>query len=230
MAKAKPKPKPRATGSKPSGTVNPHGAQFTATGGEIASAALKYAGKGVYRWGGGGPFPRPGGDCSGFVNWVLSHDLGLAIPGRKPGTFTGKTHGPVVLSYAVWRGAVKVKKPPHPGDLCVWAGPSAAGHIGIAVSSTEMVSALDTQSGVVKTPIHGFGPVGVPVTFRRIKGSAAGVISPAEAATTTAGAGCLLFVALAPLAPIVLPVLALRRRRRMRAAQFAEGIEVETCQ
>src|SRR5262249_14842778 len=150
MAKRKP-----ATRPKSAGVPNPHGAVFMATGGQIASAALRYAGKGVYRWGGGGPFPRPGGDCSGFVNWVLWHDLKLAIPGYRGGTFTGKRHGPVVLSYAVWKGAVKVKGPPAPGDLCVWAGPSAAGHIGIAVSTTHMVSALDTKDGVIKTPIHG---------------------------------------------------------------------------
>ncbi|MGH7239603.1 MAG: NlpC/P60 family protein, partial [Candidatus Saccharimonadales bacterium] len=35
---------------------------------------------------------RPSGwDCSGFVNWVLCHDLGVGIPGFPGGSFDGST-------------------------------------------------------------------------------------------------------------------------------------------
>src|SRR5262249_43731150 len=46
---------------------------------DVAAAAIRYVGAGhAYQYGGGNP---AGWDCSGFTNWVLCHDLGLAIPG-----------------------------------------------------------------------------------------------------------------------------------------------------
>lgn len=113
-------------------------------------------------------------DCSGAVNHWLSA-AGLAIPGYGPGRFHGPPpHGPVVIQYAGWNGASTVDWPPNPGDLCIWPGISAGGHIGIAVGPDEMVSALDSQSGTVRTPIHGYGPAGVTVMYRRLHAVAPG--------------------------------------------------------
>src|SRR5215475_13695272 len=37
-----------------------------------------------------------------------------------------------------------------------------------------MVSALDSADGTKETPIHGYGPPGAPIVFRRVLGAAAG--------------------------------------------------------
>lgn len=101
----------------------------------IAQAGLAYEGKGTYRWGGGQP---SGWDCSGFVNWVLCHDLGLAIPGYAGGTFTGKAHGPVTASWALWSGATTIQRDQvAAGDLVIWP----AFHMGIAISNSQMIAA-----------------------------------------------------------------------------------------
>jgi cell wall-associated NlpC family hydrolase len=193
----------------------PRQTAVTPSGSEIASDAVTYRGA-PYRWGGGGPFPQPGGDCSGFVNWVLGHDAGLTLPGGIR-NFSGRTHGPVVLSYAAWRGAVKVSPTSiQAGDLCIWAGPSAAGHIGIAINATQMISALDPQQGVAITPILGTGPRGAPFMVKRVRGLPGGVSTTAAAG---APAGCVASLALLPL----LPVVVLARRVRPRRDRQAGG-------
>jgi cell wall-associated NlpC family hydrolase len=48
-----------------------------ASGQAIASDALRYQGA-PYKWGGAKP---DGWDCSGFVNYVIGHDMGMRIPG-----------------------------------------------------------------------------------------------------------------------------------------------------
>src|SRR5882724_6895902 len=54
----------------------------------------------------GGGNPHLGWDCSGAINWVLGHDFNMRLPGAvKPG-FSGNTHGPVVVNYVPWKGAV----------------------------------------------------------------------------------------------------------------------------
>lgn len=49
----------------------------SASGQAIAADALRYKGA-PYVWGGAKP---SGWDCSGFVNYVIGHDLGMTIPG-----------------------------------------------------------------------------------------------------------------------------------------------------
>jgi hypothetical protein len=139
----------------------------------IAAAAERYEGQGyVY----GGNASRPGvWDCSSFVSYVLGHDLKLSLPGGKwggPGMPPG-SHGPVVTSYAAWQGATTVTTP-QAGDLCCFVGSGPNGHIGIAISSREMVSALNPAVGTVRTPIAGYGPQGAPLIYRRVNGVAAG--------------------------------------------------------
>lgn len=127
------------------------------TGAAIIAAARRGIGA-PYVWGGNGP-ARLGWDCSGFVTWVL-RSLGLAVP---PGR-------PVVQSYAQWDGAVTVTDP-QPGDLVIWWHPGIAfgGHIGFYEGPNKMVSALDTQSGTIESPIIGIDPSGSPV-YRRLRG------------------------------------------------------------
>lgn len=145
--------------------------------GSLAQDAMQYQGKGyVY---GGAPAAGPGNwDCSSFVNWCLGHDLGHAIPGFTAGSYTGKSHGPVVLDYATWSGAQTVSGPPQASDLCVWAGVGATGHIGIAISPQTMISALNHVKGTTVTPIAGYGPAGVPVVYRRVTGTGGGFSLP----------------------------------------------------
>jgi peptidoglycan DL-endopeptidase CwlO len=129
----------------------------------IAADAMKYQGV-PYVWGKASP---SGWDCSGFVNYVLGHDLGFVLPGNVK-DFSGTWHGPVVAQYATWKSAGTIKGPPEAGDLCVWIGVGASGHIGIALGADRMISALDPQQGTCVTPIKGYGPAGAPLIYRRV--------------------------------------------------------------
>lgn len=158
----------------------------TVTGNQIAADALRYRGAGyVY----GGSAARPGDwDCSSFVSYVLGHDLGLALPGGRFGQpgFPPNAHGPVVTSYAGWSGAVTVRTPAR-GDLVCFVGEGVNGHIGIVLGPNQMVSALDTASGTLVSPIAGYGPPGAPIVYRRVMAAAAGTAAGrVTAATTTA--------------------------------------------
>jgi cell wall-associated NlpC family hydrolase len=124
----------------------------------IVAAATRYMNAGhVYRWGGGSP---DGWDCSGFTNWVLCHDLGLAIPGYGGGTFTGRAHGPVTMQWAVWSGAAGIPRAEvGAGDLVIWP----TQHMGIAVDNQQMINAP--------------GPNGTPApVLSHIDGSARGLL------------------------------------------------------
>ncbi len=144
------------------------------TGDQIAADALRYKGQGyVY----GGTARGPGDwDCSSFVSYVLGRDLGLSLPGGKFGApgFPPGSHGPVVESYASWRGAVTVGAPGARGDLVCFVGQGPNGHIGIVLGPDQMVSALDDASGTLVSPITGYGPPGAPVVYRRVIAAAAG--------------------------------------------------------
>lgn len=133
------------------------------SGTAIAAAALKHKGAGyVY----GGRADRPGDwDCSSFVSYVLGHDLGLSLPGGSwagPGEPPG-SHGPIVSDYRTWAFSAEVAHP-QAGDLVIF-GPNS--HIGIAVSSSQMISALNPELGTVKTAISTDIAPG-DLTFRRL--------------------------------------------------------------
>jgi len=173
------------------------------TGRVIARLALVYKGAGyVY----GGPAASVGDwDCSSYVSYVL-HQARLSLPNGKWGDpgFPPNSHGPVVISYATWTGATTVSMP-QAGDLCCWVGEGAAGHIGIAISATEMISALNPSLGTLVTPIGGTGPSGVPLIYRRINGLAGGgpVVVSGPGPSQSAGvvvAGVLALLAAAGLA------------------------------
>lgn len=130
----------------------------------------------------GGANPKIGWDCSGAINYVLGHDFNMRLPGAtKPG-FSGNTHGPVVVNYVPWKGAAHVPDP-QAGDLCIWPGIGNNGHIGMAISPTHMISALNHALGTAESPIHGSGPLGAVVQFKRITaiGGGAGGCMPGAA-------------------------------------------------
>ena len=133
---------------------------FPASDSAIASDAMRYQGH-CYQYGGA---PGPSGtgcwDCSSFVNWVLGHDLGLAIPGYKAGTYNGQSHGPSTIQWLVFGSAVSAANV-QAGDLVV-----GATHMGIAVGGGNYISAHDPAEGTSVSPISSF-PDSV-IFYRRI--------------------------------------------------------------
>src|SRR5260370_16095299 len=135
--------------SVPGGSNNLQG--FTVS--NLANDALTYQGH-VYKYGGApGKDGKSPWDCSSFINWVVGHDGHRAIPGINAGQYDGSSHGPPTGAWGVWPGLQHIKQSDlQPGDLIVWTG-----HMGMAVSSTMMVSALNSQKGTLQTPIAGYG-------------------------------------------------------------------------
>jgi cell wall-associated NlpC family hydrolase len=126
----------------PAAPVNTAGQPIpSATGSRIADDFLSYVGKVPYRWGGASP---AGWDCSGAVTYVLHHDMGLSLPDN--------SHT-VCMQFYNWSGAVKVSTPVA-GCIVLW--PS---HMGIAIDSTRMVSALNPKRGTCVTTFRDGGPI-----------------------------------------------------------------------
>lgn len=105
-------------------------------GSAVSADAMQYLGSGAkYRYGGGNP--TTGWDCSGFVNYVVGHDLAQPIPGYAGGKFTGKTHGPVTGQWATTSLAQTIPRAQvQAGDLIVWP----LFHMGIAIDNTTMIN------------------------------------------------------------------------------------------
>ena len=148
------------------------------TGAAIAGDATRYQGQGyVY----GGDASSPGDwDCSSFVSYVLGHDLGMGLPGGKWGDpgFPPHAHGPVVTSYADWTAA-EATETPAIGDLVLWVGSGAAGHIGFVTGPNQMVSALNTDLGTLVSPVQGYGPPGLTPVYRHITAAGGGITTDA---------------------------------------------------
>lgn len=148
------------SGSAPAADA-PSGGAAPATGSAIADAALKYEGV-PYKY--GGTSPQTGFDCSGFIQYVLTHDLG--IPGV-PRTIGAQN---------LWPGAVGVgQSQVQAGDLVLWpygAGPDA--HGGIVVAPGSYVNAPYTGAKVRVDPIPGTLHGGPPV-YKRVLGAHSGV-------------------------------------------------------
>lgn len=155
------------TGKKPNEPVlyplevGPKGSTGTATGTGtttgLAGIATQYVGH-AYVFGGapGKDGSRPW-DCSSFVNWIVSVKAGLAIPGYGPGKYDGSTHGPTTTQWAIWTGMGTVTRANvQAGDILVWPG-----HMGIATSNSQYVSAHSPAEGTTVTniPTSGLGPL-----------------------------------------------------------------------
>lgn len=149
------------TGKKPTGAdeyalVDPNSAGGTsggtiATSSGIANDAQKYVGHGYTYGGVPGKDGKSNWDCSSFVNWVVGHDSGRAIPGYSAGQYDGSVHGPATGQWIIWPGLQHIQQSQlAAGDLIVWPT-----HIGIAISNTQMISALNSQLGTKITGISG---------------------------------------------------------------------------
>lgn len=128
----------------------------SATGQQIATDALAYQGH-CYSFGGA---PGTSGtgcwDCSSYVNWVIGHDLGLAIPGIPAGGYDGSSHGPPTGAWLLWGGVTRIPKAQaQAGDIFCWET-----HMGIATGPDSMISAEDPANGtrVAAGNIAGFIP------------------------------------------------------------------------
>lgn len=143
------------TGASDITTTSPAGALNT----RIVSAAGKYQGV-PYRWGGASP---SGWDCSGFVTYVLHHDVGLALPSN--------THTTSQVFY-VWSGATTIPTSQcQAGDLVCWLS-----HIAIATGPDTCIGAENPSQGTVTGPISQMGPGGgESYVIRRVKAQNTGV-------------------------------------------------------
>jgi cell wall-associated NlpC family hydrolase len=142
------------------GAPGPVPIQGIADGGSLNSAIVANARRylGIrYKIDGADP---NGFDCSGLVTWVLHHDLGLNLPSN--------THT-ITTGFLTWSGAQTVSRDQMAaGDLVCWPG-----HIGIATSSSTMISAPTLGENVHET---GITWIPAPVIRRVIpQGSAATV-------------------------------------------------------
>jgi len=145
-----PAPPPAAV---PGGSTTAAGAAAIGTGANagIAQYALQFNGRVPYRWGGADP---SGWDCSGFATYVLVHTGHTNLPSN---------YHTVCMQFYTWSGAVKVATP-EAGDLVVWPT-----HMGIAISSTEMISALNPSRGTTVTTFSDGAPSpGSTPTFMRV--------------------------------------------------------------
>lgn len=140
-------------GSDVNPLVNAAGATSNgpASGSSISDDALKYNGH-AYSYGGApGKDGKGRWDCSSFVNWVIGHDFNHAIPGAS--NYDGTSHGPPTGLWMAWPGMQHISQQIQPGDIIVWVT-----HMGIAISSTQMISALNSSLGTKVTEIHGTAP------------------------------------------------------------------------
>jgi cell wall-associated NlpC family hydrolase len=127
----------------------------TAAGSAIAAAAVKYTGT-PYRWGGADP---SGWDCSGFVTYVLHHDLGYQLPSN--------THT-VTMQFYTWSGAITIPtSQAQAGDLVCWPT-----HVAIAIGPTTCVGAETYGVGTVTGEFTSMGPGGETFVIRRVKSQA----------------------------------------------------------
>src|ERR1700734_2202521 len=106
-------------------------------GSVLVSDALKYQGAGYVFGGTPGASGVGPWDCSSFVNAVVGRDLAMAIPGYAAGDYHGQAHGPVVSEWASWDGATTLPtgQTPSAGDIVVYNGVGASGHMGIALGA-----------------------------------------------------------------------------------------------
>lgn len=175
--------------------------------GNLASDAAQYIGSG-YSFGGAPAHGRGKWDCSSFVNWCAGNDLGMAIPGFAAGAYHGQVHGPVVLDWASWSGCTTIPvSAAQSGDLVIWPGLGAGGHMGIVTGTNEMISALNSSKGTIKSPIKGFGPIGIPPVYRHVNGSSTSTLASVISDPT----GC---ASLIPGLGLVFMLVAYRRRKK----------------
>lgn len=103
-------------------------------------------------------------DCSSAMNswWKQA---GRAVPFDPRNTWNGSTHGPVAAAWLLWPKLRQIHvSEVQADDLLIWQT-----HIGVAVSPTEMVSALNPSKGTLKTGFD-VGPLGEVMFAKRFTG------------------------------------------------------------
>jgi cell wall-associated NlpC family hydrolase len=126
----------------------------------IAQDALRYQGHPYLYGGSAGTSGNNPWDCSSFCNWVCGHDEKLPIPGMGAGSYNVSFHGPTTVQWAIFPRLSSVSASEvAAGDIIVWPT-----HMGIAISNTQMISAVDPQEGTKVGPIA--GPTGEPIIKR----------------------------------------------------------------
>lgn len=139
------------------------------TGNAIADDALRYQGHAYLYGGSPGKDGSSPWDCSSAANWILSHDLHLPWPGS--GTYDGSSHGPTTIQWGAWflakggGSSTVTADRVQPGDVIVWSG-----HMGIAISNTQMLSARNPAEGTGISSIAGGGS-GPLICYGRMPGS-----------------------------------------------------------
>lgn len=116
------------------------------SGAAIAQEGVRWVGH-PYRYAGAPGMDGSGfWDCSSFSNFIYAIKFGLPIPGYGPGKWRGDNHGPTTYQWMVWPGVKNVpREQVQAGDVIVWA----KGHMGIAISNTDMVHAPNPKRGTV---------------------------------------------------------------------------------
>lgn len=134
-------------------------------GGGIVGIAMQYVGHSYIFGGAPGKDGSHGWDCSSFVNYVVAVKAGKAIPGNAPGRYNGTTHGPTTGVWAIWTGMDTVKRANvQAGDILVWGG-----HMGIATSNSQYISAHSPAKGTTVTNIPTSGDLGPLVRIGRLR-------------------------------------------------------------
>lgn len=130
----------------------------------IAGIAQRYQGHAYHFGGAPGKNGEKPWDCSSFVNYVVGVVAQAPIPGYRSGRYDGTVHGPATGQWMFWSGLQRVSRDQvQAGDIIIWVG-----HMGIAVSNSQMISALNPKEGTRITAIEGTG-TGPIITMGRLK-------------------------------------------------------------
>lgn len=125
-------------------------AAVNASGNDIVSIAYSYVGfPYVY----GGNSPQTGFDCSGFVQYVYSR-VGKSV---SRSSYTQAYDG-VGVSY----------ENAQPGDILSWGHGGMVTHSAIYIGNGQMIHAMNSNSGVIISPVNGWTNADVLMAVRRV--------------------------------------------------------------
>ena len=126
------------------------GAAPNAQGGDIVSIAYSYLG---YAYTYAGNSPATGFDCSGFVQYVYSQ-VGKSVS-RSANT---QAYDGVGVSYDEMQ----------PGDILSWGHGGMVTHSAIYVGDGQMIHAMNSNTGVVISPVNGWTNYDTLMSIRRV--------------------------------------------------------------
>ena len=124
-------------------------AAVNASGNDIVSIAYSFVGY-PYVYGGASP---SGFDCSGFVQYVYSM-VGKSVS-RSSST---QAYDGVGISYSE----------AQPGDILSWGHGGMVTHSAIYIGNGQMIHAMNSNSGVIVSPVNGWTNADVLMAVRRV--------------------------------------------------------------